>query len=148
MSNCHSNRTVNILRERAELAAQNNVITLNIGLVASDDFLKEERDRVLPPEPSTTDLLRLPSIVTDILLDLKELGFDVLRYRVAQSQSEPTLVVNVVHESRYVVKELSALCNRYAQDCLALSDTDGHGALVGDKSSKWGDFAREFFIAM
>lgn len=148
MSNCHSNRTVNILRERSELSAGNNVLTLNIGLVASDDFLQEERDRVLPPEPSTTDLLRLPSIVTDILLDLKELGFDVLRYRVAQSQSEPTLVVNVVHESRYVLKELSALCNRYAQDCLALSDTDGHGALVGDKSSKWGDFAREYFIAM
>lgn len=143
-----SNRTVNILRERAELSAGNNVITLNIGLVASDDFVKEERDRVLPADPSTVDLLRLPSIVADMLLDLKELGFDVLRYRVAQSQSEPTLVVNVVHESKCILNELSALCNRYAQDCLALSDTDGHGALVGDNADKWGDFKREFFIEL
>lgn len=143
-----SNRTVNILRERAELAAGNNVITLNIGLVASDDFIKSERDRVLPPEPSTVDLYRLPEIVGSILLDLKELGFDVLRYRVAQSGTEPTLVVTVVHERTNIVNELTAICNRYAQDCLALSDTDGHGALVGEFASKWGDFKRAYFISM
>lgn len=144
-----SNRTVNILRERAELAAGNLVITLNIGLVASDRFVKEERERVLPPEPTTVDLFRLPVIVGDILIDLKELGFDVLRYNVQSSDSEPTLVVNVVHPSRCnIIDELSAICNRYAQDCMAVSDSDGFGALIGDNAHHWGDFKREYFLPL
>ena len=145
-----SNRTVNILRERAELAAGNNVITLNIGLVASDDFVKSERDRVLPPEPSTVDLYRLPEIVGSILMDLKELGFDVLRYRVAQSGTEPTLVVTVVHDRPNLVDNAywSAIACKYAQDCIAVVDSKGAGSLVGDFSNKWGEFNPEYFISM
>lgn len=144
-----SNRTVNILRERAELAAGNNVITLNIGLVASDDFVKSERDRVLPPEPSTVDLYRLPEIVGSILMDLKELGFDVLRYRVAQSGTEPTLVVTVVHDDANVIADsICAVANRYAQDCIAVRNVGGCGVLLGDYSAKWGEFNPEYFISM
>lgn len=145
-----SNNIVNILRERNELAAGNIVTTLNIGLVASDDFVKSERDRVLPPEPTTVDLYRLPEIVGSILLDLKELGFEVLRYRVAQSGTEPTLVVSVVHERPELVDDAywSAIACKYAQDCIAVLDSKGNGALVGDFASKWGEFNPEYFIKL
>ena len=145
-----SNNIVNILRERNELAVGNIVTTLNIGLVASDDFCKAERDRVLPSEPTTVDLYRLPEIVGSILLDLKELGFEVLRYRVAQSGTEPTLVVSVVHERPEIVDDAywSAIACKYAQDCIAVLDSKGNGALVGDFASKWGSFNPEYFIKL
>ena len=145
-----SNNIINILRERNELAVGNIVTTLNIGLVASDDFVKSERDRVLPPEPTTVDLYRLPEIVGSILLDLEELGFEVLRYRVAQSGTEPTLVVSVVHERPELVDDAywSAIACKYAQDCIAVLDSKGNGALVGDFVSKWGSFNPEYFIKL
>lgn len=140
----------NILRERAELAAGNDVITLNVGLVASDNFCKAERDRVLPPNPNTVDLYRLPEIVSSVLSDLKELGFDVLRYRVADSATEPTLVVTVVHDRPEIVDDAywMAVACKYAQDCVAVKHSKDLGKLVGEYAFSWGAFNPDYFITM
>lgn len=68
----------------------------------------------------------------------------VLCSRVAQSDTEPTLVaVLSAPLSRRMLDSLSTIL---LQDCIAQLHADGHGELVGPRAAEWGMFDLGRFI--
>jgi hypothetical protein len=69
--------------------------------------------------------------------------------RVAQSDTEPTLVVEVtsLNGPRMTLAALHQLSVDLGQDCVGVyrPKTKG-GALIGPKAAAWGEFNPEFFI--
>jgi hypothetical protein len=65
---------------------------------------------------------------------------------VAQSNTEPTLVVSI---PGYQMKgsDLYQLSLDLKQDCIAVRDFNG-GRLVGPRASEWGPFNPQYFIEM
>ena len=166
MPNNPSNRTVRAITDRAAANAVKNAVTLqsiqsvnsigatmntakrltlNIGLVYSQRFGEVARARVLNPVVDTVQTLRIPQVVAGIVLDLLDAGFEVLQYRVAQSGTEPTLVIEVVKHDEVIYSPLLRLSKKYAQDCISVQDSLG-GELIGLYASAWGEFNSEYFI--
>ncbi len=143
--------TKNIIQNRAiynSLCTKNGVtnLTLNIGLIGSERFDMESRNRVLLPSINTVDILKIPAIVSSIITDLKDIGFIIDSYRVTQSQSEPTLVIKVNRLfAGDIYHNLNMLSDKYAQDCIAVA-SNINGVLIGKYNKLWGDFNPEFFI--
>ncbi len=143
--------TINIIQNRAiynSLCVKNGetALTLNIGLIGSERFNKDSRNRVLLPSINTVDILKIPAIVSDIIADLKDIGFTIDDYRVAQSNSEPTLVIKVNRLFAIdMYHDLNMLASKYAQDCIAVANKS-NGVLIGKYNKLWGDFNSEFFI--
>lgn len=127
-----------------------SLITVNFGLVGSDRFGSAARSRVLPENPTAIHGLRIPYIVTGIIADLEEVGFRVACTRIAESSTEPTLVMQVQFpenmQRSYIYGLLTRISDRYAQDCIALRHNDGSGLLVGTFSHVWGEFNADYFI--
>lgn len=140
-----SNRTAKIIENRASTAKRH--FTLNIGLVASDRFSERAQSRVLPANPNTVDVLRVPSIIADIIHTFQARGFNVISYRVAQSGTEPTLVIRVSTERAYADHALLCTANYYAQDCIAVVEGT-EGKLVGRYKAIWGDYNPAYFIPL
>ena len=128
-----------------------SLVTINFGLVGSERFGSAARSRVLPENPTAIHGLRIPYIVTGIVADLEEVGFRVACTRIAESSTEPTLVMQVQlpenMQRSYINGLLTRVANRYAQDCIAVQDNLGRGALIGTFSHVWGEFNAEYFIA-
>ena len=127
-----------------------SLITVNFGLVGSNHFSDEARSRVLPENPTAIHGLNIPYITVGIVADLEEVGFRVHCTRIAQSDSEPTLVLQVSEpenmQKSYINGLLTRIANRYAQDCIAVQDNLGNGALIGTFSHVWGEFNADYFI--
>ena len=128
-----------------------SLVTINFGLVGSERFGSAARSRVLPENPTAIHGLRIPYIVTGIIADLEEVGFRVACTRIAESSTEPTLVMQVQlpenMQRSYINGLLTRVADRYAQDCIAVQDNLGRGALIGTFSHVWGEFNAEYFIA-
>ncbi len=128
-----------------------SLITINFGLVGSNRFGAEARSRVLPENPTAIHGLNIPYITVGIIADLEEVGFRVHCTRIAQSDSEPTLVMQVSEpenmQKSYINGLLNRVATRYAQDCIAVQDNLGRGALIGTFSHVWGEFNADYFIA-
>ncbi len=75
---------------------------------------------------------------------------DVKSVKVAQSDTEPTLVLEAAmrgHDSVENTRTLRKLAETLGQDCIAVWSPRVHfGALIGPKAAAWGDFNPEFFI--
>lgn len=127
-----------------------SLVTINFGLVGSERFGAAARSRVLPENPTAIHGLNIPYITVGIIADLEELGFRVHCTRIAQSDSEPTLVMQVSEpenmQKSYINGLLTRVTNRYAQDCIAVQDNLGRGALIGTFSHVWGEFNADYFI--
>ena len=139
-----------------------SLITVNFGLVGSNRFGAEARSRVLPENPTAIHGLNIPYNTVGIIADLEEVGFRVHCTRIAQSDSEPTLVLQVSEpenmqkscinglltrlQKSYINGLLTRIANRYAQDCIAVQDNLGRGALIGTFSHVWGEFNADYFI--
>ena len=127
-----------------------SLVTINFGLVGSTRFGAEARSRVLPENPTAIHGLNIPYITVGIIADLEELGFRVHCTRIAQSDSEPTLVLQVTPplnmQKSFINGLLNRVASRYAQDCIAVQDNLGRGALIGTFSHVWGEFNADYFI--
>ena len=62
--------------------------------------------------------------------------------RIAQSETEKTVIVKVAIDSLEAVK---AMATELKQDCIAAFD-GVKGALIGEYASEWGEFNKEYFI--
>lgn len=76
----------------------------------------------------------------------------VEKTRVVQSDTEPTLVAEVVypgHSAMLCIQCLTAIANDLKQDCIAVYRPEtGMGALVGPRAAKWGKFNPELFFML
>lgn len=86
---------------------------------------------------------KLTLTIFEVIPVVNVTGVTVLRWRILQSTTEPTLVVETnlplqPHQGLAV-----ALLLR--QDCIAQWH-NGVGELFGPKAEKWGPFNREFFL--
>lgn len=82
---------------------------------------------------------------------LAHYGFEVTRYAVLTSDTEPTLVASV--NKAYVWTNTVYLLTRVAedldQDCIAAySEAAGKGKLIGPRAAKWGEFNPEYFFLL
>lgn len=112
---------------------------LNIGLVTS---LKHFKGCNLPQGAIMRDV--------EVLSHLAGYGFKVLWHKVAQSDTEQTLIVGVQAHGMTdgdTVK-INMVSNILQQDCIAAFDAlNGKGYLIGDYAADWGgEFNPEFFI--
>ncbi|UIS25315.1 hypothetical protein [Erythrobacter phage vB_EliS-L02] len=83
--------------------------------------------------------------VTRALSQIRRLGGRVVRYTVAESDSEPTLVAEL--SDGLAGDALEALSETLEQDCVAYVDSLG-GALYGPKAADWGPFNPAYFLTM
>ena len=127
-----------------------SLTTINFGLVGSNRFSAVARSRVLPENPTAIHGLNIPYITVGIIADLEEVGFRVACTRIAESSTESTLVMQVQlpenMQRSYINGLLTRIASRYAQDCIAVQDNLGNGALIGTFSHVWGEFNADYFI--
>lgn len=73
-----------------------------------------------------------------------------IKYKIVQSETEATLVVQFEAVGRDIVGQVFGLANVFKQDCIALwihNDVNsGIGQLIGRYNYVWGDFKNEYFI--
>lgn len=79
-----------------------------------------------------------------VLEALKARGIKAKTFEVAQSQTEPTLVVEL--DRALTPKEGHDLAVLFKQDAIAQEIPGKGGALYGPKSEEWGPFNPEFFL--
>lgn len=91
----------------------------------------------------------LPIGADAALLAVAANDFRVVKHLVAQSDTEPTLVVEVLVLDLPALawRKLHQVANDLRQECIAAynAETD-KGALIGPQAAAWGDFNPEFFI--
>lgn len=80
-------------------------------------------------------------------------GFKIIRSRVHQSDTEPTLVALVetglAHTDITVFTQVTKLSEALGQDCIALyNPASGRGALIGPRAAAWGTFNPEYFFLL
>lgn len=81
-------------------------------------------------------------------------GLTVTRTAVVQSDTEPTLVLEVTmhgHDSVENTRTLRRLAEDLGQDCIAVYcqvPIANFGALVGPRAAEWGPFNPEFFFLL
>ena len=113
---------------------------LNIGL-----------DGIPSTGTSYTNGLRNPSVLEYSFAAVqaaRALNFKLLRTKLLTSDTEPTLVAEVVHTGD-IRACTNWLAEKLNQDCIAIYDTDtGVGQLIGPKAAAWGDFNPAFFFLL
>lgn len=83
------------------------------------------------------------------LRDLNSLGFSILRHAGHTSDTEQTLVVDVVHRgsAQMVGNNLFHLSQLLGQDCIAVVNEDtGDRTLIGPRADKWLPFNPAYFL--
>lgn len=127
-------------------------VTLNIGLNGSIAFGKYKHENAeQSPVLTIADVLNAPYKAACII---DKLGFlnvgDDLQYRVAQSNSEATLVVKLQADTRNIIAQVFELSELLQQDCIAVwihnDNNGGKGQLIGRYHYVWGEFNPEYFI--
>lgn len=82
---------------------------------------------------------------------LKANGFLITRHRTVQSDTEPTLVADVLFAG--MMADLSSMLHQTSvdlqQDCIAAYNVaKNRGVLVGPRAAEWGPFNPEFFFLL
>ena len=77
-----------------------------------------------------------------VLEELKKLT-KVGKFKVEQSTTEPTLVVEVGKMNK---EEIEELADKLYQEAIAVVDNNGEGFLVGKFKDLWGEFNPQYFI--
>jgi hypothetical protein len=83
------------------------------------------------------------------LRELNSLGFAILAYAGHTSDTEQTLVVQVLHlgDFRDVGNHVYHLSVLLGQDCIAVIDNDDNeGTLIGPRADKWAPFNPAYFL--
>lgn len=83
------------------------------------------------------------------LRELDSLGFRILAHAGHTSDTEHTLVVQVLHggSTQMVGNNLFRLSEQLGQDCIAVIDNDdGEGTLIGPRADKWLPFNPAYFL--
>jgi len=83
--------------------------------------------------------------VPEALFALRRHNVRVARWRVVESDSEPTLTAEL--EGELSEASLLGLCDELAQDCVAVIDSRG-GELYGPKAAAWGPFNPAYFFTL
>lgn len=84
--------------------------------------------------------------VDGVLAFLERLGFNIGAYRVAQSSTEQTLIVQLGGPGALAMP--APFFDLLAQDCIAVRDETGQGSLVGPKAADWGEFDPAQFLEL
>lgn len=155
----------------------NVTVTLNIGLAASLNWGGYKAHTAQHgPVLSLVDVLDAPHRIARIVemvrqyayspsnfnsycapQPLQSYGIDYghvddreVRYKIVQSDSEPTLVVQFEAVGRHIIGQVFDLAERLKQDAIAVwihNDTNGGiGQLIGRYNYVWGEFKDEYFI--
>lgn len=89
----------------------------------------------------------------DVLMIMAFLDLTICsRAQVLMSDSEPTLVVDVMETAPYhrggaLETRIDRLARELDQDCIAVYDNlAGKGALIGPNASAWGEFNPAYFL--
>lgn len=83
------------------------------------------------------------------LRELHSLGFRILAHAGHTSDTEHTLVVQVLHGGSpwMVGNNIYRLSERLGQDCIAVVvDDDSEGTLIGPRADKWLPFNPAYFL--
>jgi hypothetical protein len=112
-------------------------VTLNIGLLTND-------------EVQCPVSLALVWPILDALFPRLDGEFrqQSYSYRLAKSETEETLVVEVQANVCDLARTLRYACFWLHQDCIAVQLPDGSGQLVGPKAEEWGDFNPAYFLPL
>lgn len=108
---------------------------LNIGLKTSPHFTRGGK----------MEDLKVGNVLS--ILPIFNLDFDMAK--IAQSETEKTLILKGVSNAEYIdfEKSIKNLSDTLKQDCIAvyfpLSDS---GVLIGSNSDDWGMFDKQYFI--
>lgn len=151
----------------------NVTVTLNIGLAQSLNWGGYKAQDANHGEVQTlVDVLDAPHRIARIIEDVRDLaylphyhvqqcqpygidyGYDVreVKYKVVQSDTEATLVVQFEAVARDIIGQVFNLAEKYKQDCIAVwihNDVNGGiGQLIGRYNYVWsgGYFNPEYFI--
>lgn len=82
----------------------------------------------------------------NVLRAIRNLGCHVVAEGLRPSDTEPTLVVHVVHCAESTAETLAVILE---QDCVARYHLgNGKGQLIGPRADKWGDFNPEYFLLL
>lgn len=82
---------------------------------------------------------------------LRAYGFSILREALLESDTEPTLVVEVstgFATTLAVLQLLYQVSEELKQDCIAVYRGLTGGALVGPRADAWGPFNPEYFLLL
>lgn len=83
---------------------------------------------------------------------LRAYGFSILRDAVLESDTEPTLVAEVVNPGASPIilpQLLHIVAEALDQDCIAVyRECTLGGALVGPRAAEWGSFNPEYFLLL
>lgn len=116
---------------------------LNIGL-----------DNIPVVGESFTNGVRNPLVASRYITAIQAVraaGFSVYKNKRVQSDTEPTLVAEVMfmgHLEQLHAK-VTALSDLLQQDCIAVyNPITGQGDLIGPRAAEWGPFNPEFFILL
>lgn len=132
-----------------------STVTLNIGLGGSIAWGKYKQDNANHGTLNNlVNVLDAPYRVARILewLGTIALGTDAssIKYRIVESNSELTLVVQLDVASRTMMGDFWKLSETLRQDCIAVwvhnSVNGGIGQLIGRYNFVWGYFNPEYFI--
>lgn len=138
----------------------NVTVTLNIGLNGSIAWGKYKHENYEhSPVTNLVDILDTPHRVARILERLQEIStarytdnHEAIKFRVAQSDTEATLVVQFEATAREIIGQVFALAEWLKQDCIAVwihnPNGGGQGQLIGRYNYVWagGYFNPEYFI--
>lgn len=152
----------------------NVTVTLNIGLNGSIAWGKYKHENYEhSPVTNLVDILDTPHRVARILERLQQIAYNPsiaahmrqsygyahvdadlpeIKFRVAQSSTEATLVVQFEANAREIIGQVFALAEWLKQDCIAVwihnPNGGGQGQLIGRYNYVWagGYFNPEYFI--
>lgn len=131
--------------------------TLNIGLGSAVAYGKYKSVNFEHgPHLTLTDILETPYKAAHIIDKIVNMGTTVepetLRYKVCQSDTEATLVVEFTAIAREIIGQVFYLSDILAQDCIAVwlhNDVNGGiGQLIGRYNYVWRKFDTKYFIFM
>ena len=87
--------------------------------------------------------------VRDVLAVLPVFNLDFDSAKIAQSETEKTLILTGKSDAEYIdfEKAIKNLSDALKQDCIAayFPNSDS-GALIGSRSDDWGTFDKQYFI--
>lgn len=153
----------------------NVTVTLNIGLAASLNWGGYKAHTAQHgPVLTLVDVLDAPHRIARIVEMVKQYAYSpsnyghnpapinaygidygheddrVVKYKIVESGTEPTLVVQFEAVGRHVIGQVFDLAERLKQDAIAVwihNDTNGGiGQLIGRYNYVWGEFKDEYFI--
>lgn len=83
---------------------------------------------------------------------LRAYGFSILRDAVLESDTEPTLVAEVINPGASPIilpQLLHIVAEELDQDCIAVyRELTGAGSLIGPRAAEWGPFNPEYFLLL